>query len=58
LNDAAEFVINDKLKKQNASGGIIAVDKDGNISMAFNTSGMFRGFVRADGEIVVRLYSK
>ena len=43
LQQAADFVINDKLKKAGGEGGIIAVDKDGNVSMTFNTKGMFRG---------------
>ncbi len=43
LQEAADEVIRHKLKNAGGSGGIIAVDKDGNTSMTFNTSGMFRG---------------
>lgn len=53
LNNAANYVINEKL---NANGGIIAVDKDGNISMPFNTNGMYRGFINSNGEMEVKLY--
>ena len=49
LNDASELVVNDKLVKAGGSGGVICVDKYGNISMPFNSTGMFRGFARADG---------
>ena len=40
----------DKLRNQKADGGLIAVDKDGNITMPFNTKAMFRGFVKSTGE--------
>ncbi|MBI9038293.1 MAG: isoaspartyl peptidase/L-asparaginase [Bacteroidales bacterium] len=53
LSNAANYVIKEKL---NANGGIIAVDKDGNIAMPFNTSGMFRGFINSKGEFEVKLY--
>ena len=44
---ATEFIINQKLKSQGAAGGLIALDKDGNISMPFNTPGMFRGYIKS-----------
>jgi L-asparaginase / beta-aspartyl-peptidase len=49
LKEASELVVNDKLVKAGGSGGVIGVDKNGNISMPFNSSGMFRGFATADG---------
>ncbi|MCF8230092.1 MAG: isoaspartyl peptidase/L-asparaginase [Bacteroidales bacterium] len=58
LEEAAQFVIMEKLKSLNANGGIIAIDKDGNISMPFNTPGMFRGFVLSDGNMEVMLYQE
>jgi len=56
LKEASEFVINDKLKKQNATGGVICVDKNGNVSMPFNTKGMFRAFVKSNGETAVLMF--
>jgi L-asparaginase / beta-aspartyl-peptidase len=50
LKDAAVDLIQGKLKEQNANGGIIAIDKDGNVVMEFNTTAMFRGFVNSKGE--------
>lgn len=44
IESAAGDVINKKLKAMGADGGVIVMDKNGNISMPFNTSGMFRGF--------------
>jgi beta-aspartyl-peptidase (threonine type) len=37
-------------------GGIIAMDALGNVSMTFNTSGMYRGRVGADGKPEVAIY--
>ncbi len=45
LKEAANEVVMKKLVKAGGEGGIIAVDKNGNTSMIFNTSGMFRGKV-------------
>jgi beta-aspartyl-peptidase (threonine type) len=44
------------LVKQNATGGLIAIDKDGNIAMPFNANAMFRGFARSTGETKVAIY--
>jgi L-asparaginase / beta-aspartyl-peptidase len=43
-------------KKLGGTGGLIALDKDGNFAMPFNTSGMYRGAVDQDGEISVEIY--
>ena len=57
LKDATSEVIMKKLKSQGGNGGVIAVDKNGNIAMTFNTAGMFRGYVKAGGEMKVALFS-
>ncbi|UCG29028.1 MAG: isoaspartyl peptidase/L-asparaginase [Bacteroidales bacterium] len=56
LSEAADFVILQKLKEAGGSGGIIAVDKMGNISMSFNSQGMFRGFLKSTGERGVYIF--
>jgi beta-aspartyl-peptidase (threonine type) len=56
LKDASELVVNDKLVKAGGSGGVICLDRSGNISMPFNTEGMFRGFASADGEEGIFIY--
>jgi beta-aspartyl-peptidase (threonine type) len=56
LRDASELVVNDKLVKAGGSGGVICVDRSGNISMPFNSSGMFRGFASADGKEGIFIY--
>lgn len=43
--DAAEEIINGVLNTNEGNGGLIAVDKDGNIAMPFNSTGMFRGYM-------------
>jgi len=45
LKDAANHVVMEKLVEKEASGGVVALDKHGNIAMPFNTSGMFRGYI-------------
>lgn len=40
----------DRVRALGGSGGVIAVDRDGNLAMPFNTPGMYRGWTGADGE--------
>jgi beta-aspartyl-peptidase (threonine type) len=49
LEESSHEVIFNKLLPAGGTGGIIGVDKDGNYTMTFNTSGMFRGVVTAEG---------
>jgi beta-aspartyl-peptidase (threonine type) len=56
LPDAANIVIHNKLKNLGGTGGIIAVDKNGNITMPFNTEGMFRGYYINGNEPVVNIF--
>ncbi len=56
LKDAANYMINEKLVKHGGSGGLIAVDKEGNICMPFNTNGMFRAYAKSNGESAVLMY--
>jgi len=46
---AAEDVINKVVPEMGGDGGAIALDKDGNIAMPFNTGGMSRGWINPDG---------
>jgi beta-aspartyl-peptidase (threonine type) len=49
LVDAANEVINVVIPRAGGDGGAIALDRQGNIAMPFNTSGMYRAWVRPDG---------
>jgi beta-aspartyl-peptidase (threonine type) len=44
LEEAADSVVMKKVPALGGDGGIIAMDRQGNISMTFNTSGMYRGY--------------
>jgi beta-aspartyl-peptidase (threonine type) len=57
LENAADAVVMRELVAQHGDGGVIAVDKDGNIAMPFNTEGMYRGYVVPSGMITVKIYS-
>ena len=56
LQDAAKQIVMEKLKAQGGDGGLIAVDKEGNIAMPFNTNAMYRGFITSDGSSEVAIY--
>ena len=56
LRQAADEVINVKLTKLGGTGGVIAIDKNGNVTMPFNTEGMYRGYYINGGEPVVKIY--
>ncbi|HEX7583566.1 MAG TPA: isoaspartyl peptidase/L-asparaginase [Prolixibacteraceae bacterium] len=45
-----------KLTQLGGTGGVIGLDKNGNIAMEFNTSGMFRGFIKSTGEKMVAIF--
>ena len=49
LQQAADEVIMKVVPELGGDGGVIALDGDGNIAMPFNTSGMYRGWVKKDG---------
>ena len=53
LKEAAEYTVNKRLGDMNALGGIIALDKDGNFELLFNTPGMYRGYKNAIDEKVM-----
>jgi beta-aspartyl-peptidase (threonine type) len=55
LADATAEVMR-KVGALGGKGGLIALDHDGNIAVPFNTEGMFRGTVRANGEITIAVY--
>jgi L-asparaginase / beta-aspartyl-peptidase len=48
LEDAADTVIMKKLPALGGDGGVIGIDRKGNIVMTFNTSGMYRGYKKGN----------
>ena len=57
VKEASQTAI-DKLTKLGGTGGVIVLDKDGNIAMPFNTSGMYRAYIDANGDAVVQIYNE
>lgn len=58
LEQATEKVIQEKLKNLGGTGGIVALDHLGNISMEFNTPGMYRAYMTDKDELVVGMYKE
>ena len=54
LKKAADEMIHTRLSP--GDGGLIAVDKDGNYVMSFNTEGMFRGAADSDGKFEIKIW--
>ncbi len=55
VKTAGQEVI-DEIEKMGGDGGLIALDKNGNIATPFNTKGMYRGAVTDKGEVEVEIY--
>jgi len=57
LKKAAKHAIHKKLEKMGGKGGIISLDKKGNVAVEFNTPGMFRAWKKANEEAEVYFYT-
>ena len=53
LRSAAEKVIHERLPGR---GGLVAVDRRGNVALPFNSEGMYRGWVDAAGQAHTAIY--
>ena len=53
LDEAAHFLIDIELDRHKVGAGLIAMDHNGLIAAPFNTEGMFRGWIAADGTLTV-----
>ncbi|AUC85828.1 beta-aspartyl-peptidase [Polaribacter sp. ALD11] len=58
LKEATKDVIQNKLTKLGGTGGVVALDKNGNMSFEFNTAGMYRASMDDKGELVVKIYKE
>lgn len=56
VQQAAAEVIHKKLAPVKGEGGVIVLDRNGNFAMTFNSEGMYRGWIGADGEPHVAIY--
>ena len=55
VREASQAVIQE-IEQLGGDGGMIAIDRNGEVAMPFNTQGMYRGKVTADGKITVEIY--
>ena len=57
LKEAASQVIG-KVTKLGGEGGVIALDRSGNMATPYNTPGMFRAYIGSDGKAVVKIFQE
>ncbi|NOJ24094.1 isoaspartyl peptidase/L-asparaginase family protein [Vibrio coralliilyticus] len=57
VHTACETVIQGELKAMGGEGGLIAIDGDGHVHFAMNSSGMYRASMDADGSLLVKIYA-
>lgn len=58
LKEATDEVIQNKLTDMGGTGGIISLDHNGNVSMEFNTPGMYRAHMNEKGDLQVGIYKE
>jgi L-asparaginase / beta-aspartyl-peptidase len=56
LSEACYKVVMEKLVAIGGEGGLVAIDKEGNIQMPFNSSGMYRAMRKSDGTSELAIY--
>jgi L-asparaginase / beta-aspartyl-peptidase len=56
VQQAGDEVIHKKLTPVKGEGGVIILDRKGNFAMPFNSEGMYRGWIGADGKPQVLIY--
>lgn len=56
LADACHEVVNHTLHEMGGEGGLIAVDRHGNLALPFNSEGMYRAWVTSGSEMRVAIY--
>lgn len=56
LEQAAHHVVMELLPAYNGRGGLIAIDAHGNLTLPFNTEGMYRGYARVGETPVTAIY--
>lgn len=56
VQQAADQVIKQKLQQAGGDGGVIVIDKFGNMAVSFNSEGMYRAYINSEGKPVVEIY--
>jgi len=57
LKDACDYVVQDKLKAMGGEGGLIAIDRAGNVELPFNSEGMYRAWRNQAGQGAVSIFA-
>jgi len=55
IQQAADMVMK-KVEKLGGDGGVVAMDKFGNMAISFNSEGMYRAYIDVNGKPVVEIY--
>jgi len=58
LLESAHSVVMDVLVKAGGEGGVIAMDSQGQVTMPFNSTGMYRGYMGEDGMAHVAIFQQ
>jgi beta-aspartyl-peptidase (threonine type) len=58
LDEAASQVIGETLPAIGGEGGLIAIDAKGNLSLRFNSEGMYRAWITTGGEVSIKIYEE
>ncbi|NVD05536.1 isoaspartyl peptidase/L-asparaginase [Vibrio sp. JPW-9-11-11] len=58
VHTASDAVIQGELKQMGGEGGLIAIDAQGDIHFAMNSSGMYRAAIDIDGQLSVKIYAE
>lgn len=56
LSEAADQVVNHELVEAGGEGGVIAIDREGNMAAPFNSEGMYRASVDTEGRLSISIY--
>jgi L-asparaginase / beta-aspartyl-peptidase len=57
LAEACKIVVQQKLKPAGGEGGLVALDKKGNICLEFNSEGMYRGYLKQGENPYIAIYA-
>ena len=55
IKTAAKTVLQ-KVADLGGDGGVIVLDRKGNVAMEFNTEGMYRAHMDAQGNLTIKIY--
>jgi len=58
IQEASRIVIHEKIAKLGGDGGVIALDKDGNVAMEMNTEGMYRAHIDSKGNKTIKIFKE